>query len=216
MSRSGRRLALAAACATLAAIFGSGCRATSAASPVPGSALYKACVNCHGPAGEGSVASGAPRIAGLPQWYLASQLQRFQDGLRGKHPDDADGLRMRAMAQQMMSAAEIASVAGYVSHLAPVTNPATLPQTDAESARAVFARCAACHGPRGEGNQEVHAPPLAGQDDWYVARQLRKFRAGIRGKAPNDPVGPIMQAMSLSVDPPMIERVAAYVHALSK
>lgn len=216
MDSIGPRYGVAAcvlAAVTLAAL---GCSATSASAPIAGSTLYDACVNCHGPAGEGSVTVGAPRIAGMPQWYLSAQLTRFKDGLRGMHPDDFDGLRMRAMARQMMSAEEIDAVAEYIAGLPKVTNPATLHDADAAAGQALFITCTACHGPNGEGNQALNAPPLAGLDDWYVERQLRKFRAGVRGKALGDPVGPAMQAMSLTLDPGKIADVAAYVHGLPR
>ena len=198
------------------ALAAAGCGTGTAQAGVPGSALFGSCVACHGPSGEGNKAIGAPRIAGMPQWYLAQQLTRFQTGLRGKHPDDAEGLRMRAMSQQMLTAAEIAAVSQYVAGLSPVTNPATLHTGDAAAAQGVYARCVPCHGARGEGNQQVNAPPLAGLDDWYVASQLRKFRAGMRGGAEGDAVGPAMRAMALSVEPATVDELAAYVHSLQK
>ncbi len=199
---------------TVVTLSGLGCRAIGAASPVPGPELYRDCVTCHGPSGAGNAAIGVPRIAGMPQWYIASQLQRFQDGLRGKHPDDYAGLRMRAMSQQLMSADEIARVATYVSELPPVVNPATLTDGKPAAGQPMFVVCMACHGPRGAGNELVHAPAIAGLDDWYIARQLRKFRAGVRGKAEGDTVGPIMQAIASTLSPASIDDVAAYVHSL--
>lgn len=151
----------------------------------------------------------------MPQWYLASQLKRFQEGLRGKHPDDADGLRMRAMSQQLMSAAEIDAVAEYVAAMPKVTNPSSH-SGDTAAGQAVFVRCTPCHGAKGEGNQQLNAPPLAGLDDWYVERQLRKFRAGVRGKVPGDSIGPVMQGMSMTLAPDQIAPVAAYVHGLPR
>ena len=63
---------------------------------------------------------------------------------------------------------------------------------------------------------EGFTPPLAGLDDWYVERQLRKFRAGVRGKAAGDPIGPVMQAMSMTLQPGEIGDIAAYVHSLPR
>jgi cytochrome c oxidase subunit 2 len=203
----------------VASLAGIGCSTTRASAPasssVSGAQLYRGCVNCHEPAGQGRPGDGVPRIAGMPAWYLVSQLQRFQDGLRGKHPDDTDGLRMRPMAQQMMSPAEIAAVAEYIAAMPKVTNTASH-TGDAAAGQAIFVRCMACHGPKGEGNQQLNAPPLAGLDDWYVERQLRKFRAGVRGKAAGDAIGPAMQAMSMTLQPGEIATIAAYVHSLPR
>ncbi len=193
-----------------------GCMRGLAEAPIAGAELYEACIACHGPSGEGNVTIGTPTIAGLPQWYVSAQLTRFQTDLRGKHPDDADGLRMRAMSRQMLSAAEITAVASHVATLAPVRNAAGVQGGDPAVGQQAFALCVPCHGAKGEGNEAVKAPPLAGLDDWYVAAQLRKFRAGIRGTAPGDPVGPIMQAMSMAIPPENVNHLAAYVHTLSK
>ena len=216
MDSIGRPYTLAFTLFALTIVAGLACSVTRASAPIPGAELYRDCVNCHGPAGQGSVKFGAPRIAGMPEWYVALQLQRFQDGLRGKHPDDYDGMRMRAMSRQLMSADEIAAVAGYVSSLTPEATPATLTGASVTTGGSIFVRCTACHGAKGEGNQQVNAPPLAGLDDWYIERQLHKFQAGVRGKAQGDPIGPIMQAMALSLTLADIPDVAAYVHSLPR
>ena len=199
-----------------AVVAGGGCMRGSGSRAATGAELYEACASCHGTAGQGNAAVGAPRIAGMPAWYVGAQVTRFQAGLRGKHPDDMEGLRMRAMAKQMLSEAEVTTVSTHVAGLAPVTNPAVLLGTDTGVGQQLFATCAACHGLKGEGNEAVKAPPLAGLDDWYVELQLRKFRAGIRGKAPGDPVGPIMQGMSMTIPADAIDDIAAYVHGLAR
>lgn len=194
----------------------SGCAQGSAAETPSGAALYGGCVSCHGEAGEGSTLVSAPAIAGMPAWYVSSQVQRFQTGLRGKHADDVEGLKMRAMSKQMMTEAETTAVSAYVASLPAVKNAATLADGNAATGQTLYAMCVPCHGAKGEGNEAVKAPPLAGQDDWYVAGQIRKFRAGIRGAVPGDPVGPVMQAMSMTIQPENVHHLAAYVHSLSR
>jgi cytochrome c553 len=152
----------------------------------------------------------------LPAWYVTSQLERFQTGIRGKHPDDVEGLRMRPMSLQVNSEGQRTAVAAYIASLAPVRGDARLVDTDASAGEQAFVMCVACHGVKGEGNQAVNAPPLAGMDDWYVALQLRKFRSGIRGGAPGDALGPIMAAMSMAIQPEAVDDVSAYVHALPR
>ena len=56
--------------------------------------------------------------------------------------------------------------------------------------------CASCHGFKGEGNQLVNAPQLAGQEDWYLERQLMNFRDGIRGGSEDDAHGQSMAVMT--------------------
>ena len=48
-----------------------------------GAALFGLCAQCHGEQGEGNQVFGAPAIAGLPLWFVQSQLQKFRSGLRG-------------------------------------------------------------------------------------------------------------------------------------
>ncbi len=216
MRVASHRLSAAASCLA-AVLLTTACGGAAAGrEAATGAQLYEACTSCHGPAGAGDTVQGAPAIAGLPEWYVASQLERFQTGLRGKHPDDVEGLRMRPMSLQVNSAAQRQSVSAYVAGLAPARNRASLTGVDAATGEQAFVMCVACHGMKGEGNQAVNAPPLAGLDDWYVALQIRKFRSGIRGTAPGDTVGPVMAAMSMAIQPDVVDDVAAYVHALPR
>jgi len=217
-------ISVLAGCCVVAALATAGCNHVSAQASDPareqvsltGSELYGACAACHGASGEGNAAVRAPRIGGLPSWYIASELQRFQHNLRGKHPDDADGLRMRAMARQLFSDAEVAAVAEYVSQLVPVSTAASLTAGDMASGEALYAECASCHGARGEGDEQLRTPPLAGRDDWYIDKQIRKFRAGVRGTAAGDELGRQMQAVAATIDADSIQHVSAYLHTLSR
>ena len=69
--------------------------------PARGQTLYAACAVCHGRAGEGNAALGAPRLAGQASWYTLRQLRTFIDGVRGSHPDDTSGASMRASAADL-------------------------------------------------------------------------------------------------------------------
>jgi cytochrome c oxidase subunit II len=202
-------------CALVCILALASCARRSEAAPVTGAELYKACVPCHGAEGEGTPAVGAPMIAGLPAWYVSAQLHAFQTGLRGRHADDTEGLRMQAMSKQMLTPAEVLAVASHVASLPAVTSAARIASGNASGAVAAFLTCATCHGARFEGNADIKAPPLAGRDDWYIAAQIRKFRAGIRGSTHGDPFGPLMQMNTRALAAENVDRVAAYVHALS-
>ena len=190
--------------------------ASATESRFSGRNLFRSCESCHGPSGEGMAVMDAPRLAGLPAWYVSLQLERFQSGLRGKHPDDSEGLRMRAMASQMMSKAEIDAVAAHIASLPGVEKAPPALKGDPAAGQSFYAVCGACHGAKGEGNQQLNAPPLALFEDWYIARQLRKFQTGIRGRNPDDAVGLQMSGMAMTVPPESVDHVAAYVHGLSK
>ena len=84
-----------------------------------------------------------------------------------------------------------------------------------QAGEAQFAVCAACHGAAGEGNQALNGPKLAGQEGWYLRRQLEYFKAGVRGAHEDDVLGQQMAAMAgMLVDDAAIENVIAYIETL--
>ena len=52
---------------------------------------------------------------------------------------------------------------------------------DVAKGKTLYNICAACHGVNAEGTAALNAPANAGQDPWYMTRQLNNFRAGVRG-----------------------------------
>jgi cytochrome c oxidase subunit 2 len=83
---------------------------------------------------------------------------------------------------------------------------------DAGAGKALFGACAACHGAQGEGNKAMNAPKLAGQEEWYLARQLNNFKKGIRGSAAGDTFGKQMAPMAMTLpDDAAVANVAAYI-----
>lgn len=219
MSQGSIRHALLLAGVLAAAASGACSRvdAATTTTSLGGQELYRACVSCHGDEGHGNRAIGAPPIAGLPAWYVENQLKKFKDGARGAHPDDHEGLRMRPMARQMMNDAEVKSVSAHVGSLAPAHVAPTLEGGDAAAGAATFAPCTACHGATGMGNEGLKAPPIAGQADWYLFAQLRKFKSGIRGANPRDAQGAMMRPMALTLpnEQAMLD-VVTHVSSLSR
>lgn len=71
--------------------------------------------------------------------------------------------------------------------------------------------CAACHGDRAQGNEAFGAPRLAGQHGWYLDTQLRNFRAGVRGKHPDDENGHVMQPMAAALSDKDIEMLVEHI-----
>ena len=79
---------------------------------------------------------------------------------------------------------------------------APLVAADVAAGKAAYAVCVACHGANGEGNQALNAPRLAGQEPWYISRQLAAYKAGIRGTAPGDVPGMQMRPMAMTIATP--------------
>jgi cytochrome c oxidase subunit 2 len=182
-----------------------------------GAELFGLCAQCHGASGEGNQMFGAPRIAGLPAWFVQGQLMKFRAGLRGKHFDDIEGMRMRPMALTLRSDADVDAVAAYVASLPPVVPAATIEGGDAARGAAGYAVCASCHGQRGEGSQEQSAPPLAGMSDWYLLSSTQKFKDGTRGSNMADMSAVMMRPMAMGIaDQQAMKDIIAYIATFSK
>jgi len=164
--------------------------------------------------GSGNAAIGAPNIAGMKEWYVEEELDKFRAGIRGMHFSDVEGMKMRPMALSLTSEDDVKAVSRYVETMSPVPHPATLPG-DAQAGQAIFATCAACHGDGGAGNPDLKAPRIAGVDDWYLATELRKFRSGVRGTNPKDAEGRLMRPMARGLaNEDAIRNVVAYIGTL--
>jgi len=179
-----------------------------------GQALFGYCSPCPGPNGHGTEALAAPNIAGLPQWYVQAQLEKFRAAHRGYSPWDTTGIRMKSMSWTLGLPGDVESVAQYVASLTRVPSEPTVQGGDAQAGQATYQVCAACHGPQAGGNQAVNAPPLAGQADWYLISQLHKFKAGLRGTDPADIAGQTMRPNSLALDDQTMKNVVAYIQTL--
>lgn len=182
---------------------------------VAGKALFATCAACHGAAGEGNLALNAPKLSGQAPWYLERQLQLFKAGARGGQDKDLFGKTMRPMAATLADEAAVTNVLSYIGTLPDAPAPATL-KGDIAKGRERYATCAACHGADGRGNAATHAPRLAGMNDWYLARQLKNFRDGVRGAHPQDWHGAQMALVAgMLADDAAIGDVLAYLDTRS-
>jgi cytochrome c oxidase subunit 2 len=117
----------------------------------------------------------------------------------------------------MRGAVEVDSQADFDSWLA--AQP-TFAETQSQAApniaagQAQYAVCAACHGAQGEGNQAMNGPKLAGQQAWYIERQLEHFKNGARG-GEGDTLGQTMAPMAnMLADDNAVRNMAAYIASL--
>jgi len=182
-----------------------------------GEALFDLCKQCHGPDGGGMQLSLAPSIAGLDQWYVETQLEKFKSGARGLHAQDVGGLRMYPMSQWLANAEDITAVSEYVAALPRAPLETTIAGGDADKGAAAYALCAACHGKEGEGNQTMNSPPLRGLSDWYLLTTMQKFKDGVRGTNSKNPTEMMMRGMALSLaDEQAIKDVIAHIMSFNK
>jgi len=188
--------------------------AVSAADPAAGAALYAACAACHGASGEGNPALNAPKLAGQGGWYLQRQLKNFRQGVRGAQPNDTYGQQMVPFAGMLSDATTVRNLVAYIETLPEQRPPATV-LGDAGRGAVLYQTCAACHGESGRGIEAMDAPRLSHMSDWYLARQLHNFKAGIRGSHHQDYYGKQMALITGAIaDARAIDDLVSHINTL--
>jgi len=173
------------------------------------------CVACHGMQGEGSSASGAPRLAGQNAAYLARALAAFKDGTRASPV-------MQSIASSL-SDAQMHDLAAYFAGLpAPRPPAAQAPAAGLVAAGKQLAQagavaagvpaCSSCHGV-GSSGAGARFPGLAGQPAAFVVNRLHEFQARAEKKTP-EPGS--MTAIAARLDEMQIGQAAAYFSTLSE
>lgn len=90
------------------------------------------------------------------------------------------------------------------------------PPADLVAGQSLYAVCSACHGAQGEGSVLFNAPRLAGQEVWYLRRQVKNFQQGLRGADADDTFGIQMAPMAaILTDDAAINNVVAYIASLA-
>ena len=102
---------------------------------------------------------------------------------------------MQPMAMILPTDQAIKDVAYYINSMRPKA-PITEIKGDVNAGKAAYMLCQTCHGPKGEGNFALNAPKLINQQDWYLIRQLKGFKEGLRGTHPKDIYGMQMRPMA--------------------
>ena len=177
-----------------------------------GKAAYAVCAACHGANGMGNKSLNAPKIAGQEPWYLERQLKNFKAGVRGAHPKDPYGMQMRPMALTLANDQAVSDMAAFLSSMPVSKSSESTVKGDATAGKASYMICQTCHGPKGGGNKALNSPKLTGLQDWYIVRQLKNFKAGIRGTKSGDLFGMQMRPMAMTLaNDEAINNVAAYI-----
>ena len=173
------------------------------------------CAVCHGVELRGNALLDSPNLSVLPPWYVQRQLESYKSGWRAPagSPDLA-GREMHPMAAAL-DADGVRAATAYVASVPKYAPPPTL-EGDAARGEGLYRTCIACHGERGQGNESLSSPPLAGQNDWYLARQLENYRSGARGGVPGDLWGVQMRAATAVLQSDAdIRDLVAYINSFS-
>jgi len=184
--------------------------------PTRGQQLFQGvCFACHGLDGAGKAELGSPSLHQQEPWYLVAQLTKFRAGIRGVHAEDLHGGQMRPMSLTLPDDQAMSDVALYVTSVDGPRPPNTL-EGDAQRGLQIYTNiCVVCHGADGKGLPQFRSPAIAGQSDWYVEKQIHKFRDGVRGADPRDEAGAQMKAIMTHLkDESEIRDVTVYVASL--
>jgi len=178
--------------------------------PAAGEGKINTCAACHGRDGVALQPSYA-NLAGQNYNYLLEQMRAFKSGAR----------QANLMLGQLdnLSEQDLRDIAAYYSSKpAPV---AAAPDENLELGERIYRAglpqegvpaCAACHLPRGNGNDPAAFPALAGQPTAYVVAQLEAYRAGER--TTDEEFGGMMRDIADRLDDEEMNAVANYVRGL--
>ena len=157
------------------------------------------CGECHGLDGAGNQIK-FPRLAGQKQSYIISQLLDFRAGRR----KNDDG-QMQETADELAKA-DIPRVADW---FANQTAPWPKLTIDAKpnlararqlalSGRSGIPACLSCHSAASLGmlDEPFDAPRIAGQRDYYIAKELTDYRDGRRNNDPKRMMQKIAQRLT--------------------
>lgn len=172
--------------------------------PASGKTKSEACAGCHGEDGNSS-APVFPKLAGQHVSYLTKQLREFRSQKR------VDQAVMNAMAESL-SDADIADISAWFSKQKIKPEPAERNDLGQKIFRSGIAAksvpaCAACHGPKGEGNPAARYPAIGGQHSAYIGKTLHDYKSGERSHE-------IMQAVAGRLNEDEINAVADFVSGL--
>jgi cytochrome c553 len=142
-------------------LVGAGCESASPKKKTPPpegystNALVQSCLLCHGT----REMQRGPIIDGLPAWYLEDQLTQFLTGVRGRNSSNKSEFLMGSGVTLLKSDADVETVVEYFSQLPPANHLKTI-RGDATRGQQLYTLCATCHGPYGEGREDIKSPPL--------------------------------------------------------
>ncbi len=202
---------------TFALFVGTGCESTNAnqsqslapSTPAIAStnALVQSCLLCH----STREMQRGPIIDGLPAWYIEDQLTKFMTGVRGRNSTNKSEFLMGSGVSLIKSDADVETVVTYFSELPPANHLKTV-RGDATRGQQLYTLCATCHGPAGEGREDIKSPPLTMQEDWYLYDQLVRTKAGLRSRAQDDPQGLLMEQSIQGMNTQDFRDVVSYIN----
>ena len=79
-----------------------------------GHGYFENCAACHGADGRGIQAMNAPRLKGMSDWYLMTQLNNFKHGIRGADKKEIYGPQMALISEMLRDEQLTRDVVAYI------------------------------------------------------------------------------------------------------
>ena len=157
--------------------------------------IMRVCATCHGEFGQGGGGGVYPRVAGLPDVYIAQELRRFKSKVRENIP------MLPYATERDLPEADLRDISTYIAGIKLENRMPAIeghmdgyerlmiakkilqipkhPGGDEERGKEIYMDdCATCHGRKGLGKEET--PQLMGQHIQYLQAQLPLFIKGMR------------------------------------
>ena len=75
--------------------------------------------------------------------------------------------------------------------------------------------CQSCHGDKLQGNESLKAPLISGLSQWYLYRQMKNYKDGIRGNHPQDIFGQSMRLSIMNLSDNELQALAEHISTIS-
>lgn len=180
----------------------------SIASVASATQLFDRCASCHGKNGERHSQNLTKSIAGMDVNEITKILKEYKAGKR-----DTYGLGSMMQGQSKnLSDADIKELSLHIASLPPVVEVATMPKLLKDmTTEEIFAKCAICHGQRGEKKSLGLSIPIAGMSAAEVIKDLKEYKAGTRDTYGQ---GLMMQGQATKLSDKQMSSIAALIEAL--
>jgi cytochrome c oxidase cbb3-type subunit III len=165
------------------------------------------CAPCHGSGGGGAI--GYPNLID-DEWLWGGSTDAVAHtiafGVRNTNDESRQSDMPAFGRDEILSNTEIFDVAQYVRSLAGLTVPE---ESDLAAGAVIYEdNCAACHGEKGEGNQELGAPSLSNAV-WLYGQSTEEVVATVTSARNSS-----MPAWGERLDPTTVKALTFYVHSL--
>lgn len=165
------------------------------------------CAPCHGSGGGGAI--GYPNLID-DEWLWGGSTDAVAHtiafGVRNTNDESRQSDMPAFGRDEILSNTEIFNVAQYVRSLAGLTVPE---ESDFAAGVVIYEdNCAACHGEKGEGNQELGAPSLSNAV-WLYGQSTEEVVATVTSARNSS-----MPAWGERLDPTTVKALTFYVHSL--